>query len=436
MNQSDNITKVLYLTWGENIGFSGLFREQVVSTLINISRLSKNVEIALLSGIPISRSLLYNNRKYRDRLSEIKIELKKYGIPFKYTLIPVLSNMFYSRIITIPFYYLSHITYLHKTIIGSKINVIHCRSYHAAFFAAILKHLYRLEYKIIFDTRGAFPEEGAYFKFYSKSSLSFKLWKYIENYLFDQSAAIVFVSKKFILATTPILHQKKSVIIPTSSPVELYCAEKSQELFRKLSDKYRLNSENKILVYLGVIGNKSWYSITKLLEIYNEYAKKYHNSNLLIISKSKLENVHNIAKIFANIDPSRIILAESNLAIEISHLLSLSHMGVYPTRSPSNVIEKRLIDVLIAAKTGEYLSSGLPIIVPNTASTLASLVTENNMGVAFSSIDDMQELLTQIDTNYTEISRNCISYSKKTFSNLIISKKYIQLYTRSRLDKY
>ena len=160
---------ILYLTWGENIGFSGLFREQVVGQLKQIKSLNPKMNLFLVSGIPISRNLLKRYKEYVLYLKDIKSDLNFSEIKFNWTYIPIFSTQFYSKFFIIPFYYICHFFYLKRFIKAQAIDIVHCRSYHATLFTYLIKNICNLNIKIIFDTRGVFPEEAVYFNFLSSN---------------------------------------------------------------------------------------------------------------------------------------------------------------------------------------------------------------------------------------------------------------------------
>jgi glycosyltransferase involved in cell wall biosynthesis len=420
---------ILYLTWGENIGFSGLFQEQVVGQLKRIKKLDKNVNLFLLSGIPISRNLIKKNKEYKKYLQLNQESLSSEFIEMKWRYIFVLSNQFYSRFFILPFYYLGHLSFFKKYIINNQIDIVHCRSYHSAVFANIVKKIYKLDIKIIFDTRGVFPEEGVYFNFIKQNSYSYKLWKKIEKYLLINSSATVNVSDIMTQKFIKISSSKNIITIFTSNDVNIFIESKDNQEMEDLKNKLNINENNKILVHLGVIGSKSWYSLEKLIGIYAIFRNRYRNTKLIIITKANISNIDKYLNVY-NIDTKDIIQLESNSSRETSNYLSLADYAIYPTRLPKNENSKEILDVLIAAKTGEYLASGLPILVHKETTTLANLVSDNKLGSIYNEIGDIEECLEEIDNNYEIIQQNNIKFAKEYFSNIVNAKKYLKLYEK------
>ena len=89
-----------------------------------------------------------------------------------------------------------------------------------------------------------------------------------------------------------------------------------------------------------------------------------------------------------------------------------------------------ILDVLIAAKTGEYLASGLPLLVQKETLTLNELVDTNKLGLVYDDINDIESCLDEIDIEYDDIKHRNIKFAQQYFSNVENANKYIELYRR------
>jgi len=161
VNETPQKIRILYITWGEVIVRNGIFRNQVVEQLKLTKRSSETFEVHLLSGMPLVNMKLL--RKPMDFLKDVEAFRKKLtgeGIRFSVRMIPAVSAWFYAKKWQFPFYQLFNMGFLKRYVVKYNIEIIHCRSYQATYFALLVRDKYRLSYKVIFDTRGLFPEEG------------------------------------------------------------------------------------------------------------------------------------------------------------------------------------------------------------------------------------------------------------------------------------
>lgn len=126
--------KILYMIYGEDIITSGIIRNQVIPLLKD---LSDNYEFTLLSIVRSNFSLdTVQIAKLKSELSLFRIELQL-----------ITEGLNHDETVT-------KITHICNNI---RPNLLHCRSYFTALFAALSKQKTGIPY--IFDLRGRMPEE-------------------------------------------------------------------------------------------------------------------------------------------------------------------------------------------------------------------------------------------------------------------------------------
>ncbi|MDQ3458444.1 MAG: glycosyltransferase, partial [Deinococcota bacterium] len=168
---------VLYLVWGEDVVDNGIIHNQVFEQLKLIKELEPGIELVLLAGLPLSRSYLKSPRRYKLRLARLKAELEAAKVRARFVTLPVLPRFFYSRAFTLPLFYTAHLLLVRRLIREHHIDIVHCRSYHAANLMRWARRLLGVSCKLVFDPRSLFVDEGLLFGAFGEGSLHHKLWQ-------------------------------------------------------------------------------------------------------------------------------------------------------------------------------------------------------------------------------------------------------------------
>ena len=160
-----------------------MFGSQVIGQFIETQKLSPNSEFHFISAVPIIHSgLLREKWRYFSELSMVKKKLD--AVTFHWLPIVASQNFVFASKATFKF---MHGTGVHRLLKNklAKIapEIVHCRSYHAAWAALTVRKKYGLNFKIIFDGRSAWPEEMAFKKNWSENSSDYQFLKSIEKKL-------------------------------------------------------------------------------------------------------------------------------------------------------------------------------------------------------------------------------------------------------------
>ncbi len=411
---------VLYLTAGENIIGNGLFLTQVVELLKILKTLYPDkLNIKVLSLLPVIQKNLLIKRKFVfNYLKNIEENFGEFNIEFKYKWI--LSHWLYIKFYKLPFFILNTFFYVKKFVQKKNIHIIHCRSYLSTIIAVIVKKYVNKKVKVVFDTRGMYPEEGTLIMGWKLNSLNYKFWKKIEKFLFDSCDWIVNVSEPFSEYVKKITFNKDITTIPTLTNTEIFKCEKKNRY--KMRKKYNIEKK-KVLVYCGNLSISGWHNIKNIITTYKIFNKVFKNSYLLIITNGNKEILKmEIVKNGISLKEVSIVFTEK--PEDTKKYLCMGDYGMI-------VIEKKITSFsLLATKTGEYLSCGLPVIVNKGVGAAYDLIKQNKLGVVFDSKDEKSFIrkINEIERHYNKIKKHCVVFSRKYFDIKINAKKYYKIY--------
>ncbi|MEZ4677701.1 MAG: glycosyltransferase [Caldilineaceae bacterium] len=292
----DRALTVLYLTWGEVIVQDGIFDNQVLEQLKLLRRTDPSLSLSLLSGMPlINRPLLKTRQSFYQDIERIRRELAAAQIDFAYRWIPAIARWFHSQPYHFPVYALGQLRYLRNVIRTKKIQVVHCRGYHAARLALLAKDRYRLTCSVIFDTRGLFPEEGVFAGHFTQDSAAYRFWKKQEKWLLDRADAVVNVSDTFTTHVQTLTSNPRLATIYTSANLELFqrnaipgACDAASGVEARLAQRRALNIDDvtKVLVYSGSIGvDQGWHRVKNLAALFQAFQQAFDRTKLLIVTR-------------------------------------------------------------------------------------------------------------------------------------------------------
>lgn len=407
---------VLYLIWGENVGLNPLVRNQVLSQLRASKRVSADSEFTLVIGLPlVSRKSVFRCRAYLRDLKSWVVGATSDSVSVRFHFIPVPSSWFHSQLWQLPFLHVFNFVQLGVRVLRIDPDVVHCRSYHAALIALTVRCVFHRRYKVVFDARGAFPEESVHGGHIGSESLSFKAWKRIERWLVREADAVVSVSPR--LAThlrIPAVTRSECIFTTADDRIfELSTASRSAEC-----------ANIRTLSYLGVLGPRSWYSMERLANLYLRF-RSGGDAHLLIVSRLPADVVREAMQ-GHGVPLSELRVEATTEPQATAALLAQADVGAIPVRRGRGRTRRILLEVLMAAKTAEYLANGLPVVVFREATGLTELVTTHDLGQVVSEPDDLDvEALQRRREDYRE---RCRAFAREHFSASANALRYTELY--------
>lgn len=417
---------VLYLTWCENIVDYGIFESQVFRKLEYLSK-STAYTFHVLSGIPVGIKYLSNAGSYRKKLDEIGTRFSNIGIAFSFRNVLKISPHFHTEWWALWILHFPHMFFLRNFIKKHRIELVHCRSYHAALLSVLTRTVFRMKYKILFDTRGLVAEEGVLIGAYRENSVSYRFWKWIEKRLLDGSDAVVNVSDSFTEHVSAISTNSNMHTICTGVDTRVF--NRDPEKRSRVNQTLGITDDVKILVYAGSLGEKGWHSPDLLADVFSSFKKCFKESMLLVVSKS---DEGNISARFEKKGLSRndYLIVPGNSLEEVSFYLQRGDYAAFSYREIHGDIEEAISRTVIAIKTGEYLACGLPLIVNRNVGAASAMVKKYGVGVVFNpdGVADIEDGLRRIEGNYHTVSEQCRQVAVDYFDYESSSQKYLEIY--------
>jgi glycosyltransferase involved in cell wall biosynthesis len=414
--------KVVYLTWGETPRSYGVYTSQVINQFKENKKLLPNDDFTFLSCVPVIHSGFVREKWAYAR--EIKL-IKNFLGEIKFLWVPIFATQNMVNSSKIEFNLLHN--YLGK-FVWSKLkelspDIVHCRSYHAAWAAHLAKVKFNLNYKIIFDGRDLWPEEVAIKNKYSPLSKNYLFLKEVERILIDVSDSSVSVSEP-MHQHYKYLGAKNDFCIPLGVDIDQI----------KFDDKYVKLSNLINFCYLGALSESGWHKPSVLSDLFRHIKKIYPDSKLTIITTSN----HSIVKsYFSEFSVDDVILTSAKNSTELNDLLKKQDCGLMSYFIPSNSGEIKLASILLAIKTVEYLAAGLPVICNKHCGAASDLIVKNVLGLSYdpSNFNELNDDSLHKFLSY-EFRSRCRRYAEDNFSHQVIAVKYINLYKKLYAKNY
>lgn len=245
---------------------------------------------------------------------------------------------------------------LNKT---ARFDIVHCRSYIAAFAGNSLKQKYGT--KFLFDIRGFWPEERVDGKIWNLNNpfykFIFKYFKRKEKIFFQNADGVISLTN----ASANIIKEKFAANF-AFKPIEVIpcCADISHFDFKNcdknrrnlLKNNLQITDQQLVILYLGSIG--TWYMLNEMLDFFSQIQETHNNSIFLFVTKDNPETIlleaekKNISK-----ESIRIISAERE---ELPIILSLASLALFFIKP---VFSKKASS---PTKLAELLGMGIPVI--------------------------------------------------------------------------
>jgi len=422
---------LLYLTWGEVIVYDGLFNNQVLEQLKQIRRQDKQLPMRLLTGIPLgNRYLVKGGWRFYREIAKIRQQLNAAQIDFGYRWLPAVARWFHSQPYQFPFYSVGQLGFLAGLVKRQGINLIHCRSYHATRIALLARGFYGLPVKVIFDTRGMFPEEAVLAGYFPAASPAYQRWKVIEQHLLDGADAIVNVSATFTEYIQTLTTNPQVQTISTSTNLELFRPNPVARASQRATLGF--TPQDKVLLYVGSLGTKrGWHNLANLLAVYQVFQGEFPQSKLLIVTRSPHAPLQEALQ-QAGYQPAdyRLVAAASpQETSDYAQAGDYAALSYYDVDSP---LEQQVGRTVIASKSGEYLGIGLPMIVNQTAGAAAQLVAAEGVGCVYLGGQEgaIRASLRQLEANYAAVQAKAVAVAQAHFSAAGNAHKYLALYAQ------
>lgn len=402
MKSSSTKKNILFLSYGEDLFQNPILQNQFIGFAENFD--SEKFNIHIYSFVPVSRKRLFENKKWNEEKQNLQARLGEKQIVFKVNTLPALANWLYSKVwqfllFHTPWQHLKLAWYLYK----QKIHFVSARSYHAGFVALRVRQLFGMTYKVHFDPRSLFVEEGQLLGKIRGASLW--LWNLVERYVYERADLVSFVSEPFLEMQNQKYQIKKSLLMYTHVDID-------QIKFVENKPMSPLR-----FCYLGQLDHVGWHQIKNLFDLFEVLQKEFPDCCLRIITKSNplpIEEEQKKRKV------KNVEIVSSSSLLETSKYLENCHIGLltYKDTATQTRPEKKLSQIGFGSKCGEYLTAGLPIFYRSEIAGLDTFVRSSGTGCSYS----LQEKscivndIIKIIKNYTSISNKCRLSALKNFN--------------------
>lgn len=368
MIRSSRFPSILYLTWGATPRLNSVYGSQVVRQLTANSLEMPEASFSLAAAVPVlNAGLLKRGRLFLHDLKELGKTISP--IPF-YTLPIYAPQSFYnSTRFTFSAMHWFAGSHLRKLIRKIKPDIVHCRSYHAAWAAIMTRRITGQNFRVIFDARGLWPEEVLLRHSSEPSGADHRFRKRVEQMLLREADLTVGVSAPMV-SHYKNLGAGESVLVPLSAHVQ------------SETERLNLKGDAKRFIYVGSLSRKTWHKPLNLLELYKHLRSVIHPTRLTIVTTSPKRP---IKKLFQGFNVGEIEITQAKTTGELATLLAQADIGLLPYFNPVTKTETLLAKMVFAVKTAEYLCAGLPVVLNNKCEGAAAYVTEQRFGIAYDS---------------------------------------------------
>jgi glycosyltransferase involved in cell wall biosynthesis len=361
-----------------------------------------------------------NNLERNDIIQSTKKYFSKhriYWIPLKYHKFPkvlsTLYDVFMGTIIGV------------WVILKNRVRIVHARVFVGALIAVILKKIFTI--KFILDFRGFWVEERVDANIFKKGGWLYNATKYLEKIFLINSNEIVILTEKGkekILEYNIFKNRQPNITVITTC-VDIDKFKMPQKVNRGLS--YLDSIPNKfIFSYIGSLS--TWYMPEEMLRFF-DVAKRYVANPYLLFLTKEVDYLKGIISKFAiSGDLYGIKYVPHSM---ISNYLSFSKVGIafYKPCYSRNAC--------CPTKLGEYLASGLPVIINKGIGDCDTIIEQEKVGIIVKEFSEREyervvKELNNLLLGEDILKKRCYAIAEKYFSLEKGVNKYLQIYRNLR----
>ena len=403
----DKITKSLYISY--NAITEPIVQSQVIPYLKQLSK--RGIRFYLLT-FEKTRMKKEEKDRIRDMLRkefQDRPDLNWFSLNYHKT--PTLPATFFDIVMGC--------IYSVYIMIRNKIDVVHARAIVAALAGYPAAKI--LSKKFIFDTRGIDSEEYVDAGLWRRNGLKHKVVGFLEKFITKHSDHIIVLTKKFgdIMRERYPSKKNKLSIIPCAVDIE------------KFTPAHHVDQNKFILVYMGSLG--TWYMFDEMLDFFKTAFRYIKNIHFLLLTQTD----HNYTK--------ELIRRKklNNASITVDHVsydrvperLWGCKAGIFFIKPVFSKLSSSPV------KFGEYLASGLPVIINRGIGDTEEIVRTNRVGVIVenfnencyhNALEELKGLINDKDTSfrcrktaekYLSL-KNAIETYGKIYANLYETRAY------------
>lgn len=262
--------------------------------------------------------------------------------------------------------------YCFYIILRNKVDVVHARAVIASLVGFPAARF--LSKKFIFDTRGIDSEEYVDAGSWPRGGLKHKIVGFLEGFLTKHSDHIVVLTKKFKGIFEETYPGKRSAlsVIPCAVDTEKFKPSEDNKLARELGIE-----DKSVIVYSGSLG--TWYMLAEMIDFFECAVKLDKNVHFLILTQTDKEYVTDLIQ-KKGLDASSVTVDTVRHGLMPAYL-SLCTAGIFFIKPVFSKLSSSPV------KFGEYLLSGLPVIINKGIGDTEEIVRENRVGIIVENFD-------------------------------------------------
>ncbi len=401
--------RVLYLISRENILEPGVLKSQVLDLAGQMVVDGRDVEIIVLNFPSYNRFLTYlgNFRSVTRHARSLGIRL---------AIVPILPiGRSFMPIWAIPFFLIQTVPWVLFFVLRYHVNVIHARAYLSALITRLLRKIgFRIGF--VFDMRGAYLLEGLTYGRWQKSDLNYRTWESVERKIFSDADRVVVQSSGLVDYAKKVVPTAKVDLIPPCVDEQTFAInEKDRERGRR-----ELGIDNRfVFVYSGSLG--SFHEPEFLAKCYSEIRKYLPNPYFLVATHSDSRGLVNYLRKWG-VPKSEFQVVPSPKSL--GKVLPLGDAGLHI------MDDLPITPTVVSVKFGEYLASGLPVVVTKNMTSITNLVEEHRCGVVLDGFDqkDTRVKMQRLVEEHQNLKKNALGLARDYFSTRVCARKYLRIY--------
>lgn len=362
----NNTIKVLYVSYDGMTDPLG--QSQVIPYLVELTK--RGCEIHILSA---EKKQVFDSRK--DYISGLLQSTGIFWHPVFYTKKPPILST-----VKDVFKIVSSAKKLHRKY---RFDIVHCRSYIAAFAGLTLKK--KFDVKFLFDMRGFYADERIDGNLWPQSNPIYKAVYRFFKRKEKRFLSMADYTVSLTYAGRDIIHSDFSF---PQIPIEVIpcCADLNHFDYHKI-DKSKIDSlrtelgiekTDFVLSYLGSIG--TWYMPDEMMQFFKILKQKYQRAKFLFITRDEASIIYNATE-KNNVATEDVIIRAANRE-DVPNMIALSNASMFFIKP---VFSKKASS---PTKLAELLGMGIPVICNANVGDIDKFVPENNLGIM---INEMSE---------------------------------------------
>lgn len=357
------------------------------------------------------------NRVGHADVRKLKDDLKKEGIEWRYLRYhknpPFFSTLFDLFVGLLQTFFI---------IKSSRVKIVHVRGITPGVIIIALSKI--LKFKIIFDMRGLLAEEYVGGGLWKEGGIQFRMVKRAEKRMLSIADAVTVLTQKHLDLNRSLDYLSKRKIPMDVIP----CCVNMRKFFYDKEDERSLRKELGlerafILMYPGKIG--TFYFMDEMLTFYRYASGVIPEIVFFIITHDEPSHFLVCAKSLG-VRTDKIVIKEKIPFEEMPRYVRIADAGIFFI-NPYKKIGSSPI------KMGEFLASGIPVIINPGVGDTEELVRENRVGVVVSGFTDenyrkaIDELIS-LKKEGDALKDRCVRTAEKVLSHDVAIARYAKIY--------